>query len=239
MDSPCRFCIRCLTIMPCHGAVLVAGVQAPVGWSISDRGFGDGRGPGNRAPSFADCGNLKTSNVGISRAKRRQSAISESKWPNQPPFLTYHNIKSLESLQQHIRDAKAHKDAVVVISPVVVEPTTNNTPLDEFFLSFPSFAYGPSLPPAQSYSLLWRHVGWPRESVEGDQAWAGYREALVVEVRVWFGSENDLGAWHTLCRAIGIQQAPETIQGCVAVSSTLNIPKTWQSLNSGRPKHLC
>ena len=63
-------------------------------------------------------------------------------------------FKSLESLQQHIRGAKAHKDAVVVISPVVVEPTTNNTPLDEFFLSFPSFAYGPSLPPAQSYSLL-------------------------------------------------------------------------------------
>lgn len=123
-------------------------------------------------------------------------------------------FKNAESLQQHIQESKAHKTTPTVVA----EPDANNTPLDKFFLSFPSFSYDPSRPPAESYSLLRRHMAWSRNSAEGESAWRRYREALVAEVRIWFGSEDDLSAWHTLCRAIGIQQPPDTIKGCVAVS---------------------
>lgn len=130
-------------------------------------------------------------------------------------------FNSVESLQQHRKESKAHKTAPAVVD----EPTTNNTPLDKFFLSFPSFTYDPSRPPAESWSLLRRQMKWPRNSSESDSAWKRYREALVAEVRIWFGSETDLGAWHTLCRAIGIQQPPETIKGCVAVSQPIILQK--------------
>jgi hypothetical protein len=119
----------------------------------------------------------------------------------------------VESLQQHLRESKAHNNVAVVAT----KSTANDTPLDGFFLSFPSFEYDPSLPPPKSYSLLCRHMAWPSMSGERNEAWQRYREALVDEVRLWFGSESDLAAWHTLCRAIGIQQLPETIDACAGV----------------------
>jgi len=118
-----------------------------------------------------------------------------------------------ESLQQHLDTSKAHSE----VAGPAVRCTTDNTPLDRFFRSFPSFAYDPLLPPATSYSLLRRHMASPRHSREGMEALEGYREALVAEVRVWFGSEDDLTSWHTLCRAIGVQQPPDTIDGCKTV----------------------
>jgi len=143
-------------------------------------------------------------------------------------------FNQVEGLQQHLRSSKAHNGGVAgAAAPTPapapapfasVKPATNgNTPLDKFFLSFPSFDYDASLPPAKSYSLLRRHMAWPRNSIDGDLAWQNYRQALVDEVRIWFGNESDLAAWHTLCRAIGIQQAPETINACVSVSQ-LRIP---------------
>lgn len=120
----------------------------------------------------------------------------------------------VDSLQQHLQESKAHKNVAAAAAEAT---TTNNTPLDEFFLSFQTFEYDPSLSPAKSYSLLRRHMAWSRESPEGKEAWERYREALVDEVRVWFGNENDIAAWNTLCRAIGVQQPPETIDACVGV----------------------
>lgn len=34
------------------------------------------------------------------------------------------------------------------------------------------------------------------------------------EVKVWFGSENDIHAWHHLCRAVGVQDPPATREQC-------------------------
>lgn len=139
---------------------------------------------------------------------------------NQYCEVCHRHFKRVESLQQHLRESKVHNGGAAAAPAAAVEPATNNTPLDKFFLSFPSFDYDPSLPPAKSYSLLRRRVAWPKGSKEGDLAWKKYREALVDEVRIWFGSESDLAAWHTLCRAIGIQQPPETIDACVGVSQS-------------------
>ncbi|KAK3360519.1 hypothetical protein B0T25DRAFT_621523 [Lasiosphaeria hispida] len=127
------------------------------------------------------------------------------------------NFAGVESLEQHIRDSPAHNNATAPTTKPTTTTTTNNTPLDRFFRSFVSFAYNPSLPPAKSHGLLRRHMGWLKDSSEGDRAKKGYQDALVDEVRIWFGNENDLASWHTLCRAIGIEEIPETIEACEKV----------------------
>ncbi|CZS94515.1 uncharacterized protein RCO7_11685 [Rhynchosporium graminicola] len=76
------------------------------------------------------------------------------------------------------------------------------------------FGYGPSLPPATSYANLQRHEGWRRGSAESDDAWNRYQDALQSELYLWYGAENDLTAWHALCRAIGVEPLPKTCEQC-------------------------
>jgi len=108
---------------------------------------------------------------------------------------------SEEALQQHLRDSSTHQCSL-------------ETPLDLFFGSFPAFSYNSSLPPAASYATLRRHKGWRREDPESKDAWNRYQDALANELRKWYGAENDLTAWHALCRAIGIEPLPRTCEKC-------------------------
>ncbi|TGO46781.1 hypothetical protein BCON_0308g00110 [Botryotinia convoluta] len=107
------------------------------------------------------------------------------------------SFDSEEALDQHFRDSHIHQQDI-------------KTPLDVFFCSFPTFNYDRSLPPATSYASLQRHERWHRNSAMSDDAWAGYQLALESELRMWYGAEDDLTAWHALCRAIGIEPLPNT-----------------------------
>lgn len=89
-----------------------------------------------------------------------------------------------------------------------------DTPLDQFFKSFTDFDYNPLLPPGESYQNLREFYDWRRGEPESDSAWAGYGEALQREIEQYFGDEDDINAWHTLCRAIGIRDPPASIGGC-------------------------
>lgn len=111
---------------------------------------------------------------------------------------------SEEALQQHLRDSRIHQQ-------------DTETPLDVFFRSFPSFNYDPSLPPATSYANLKRQEGWRRNSAASDDAWNRYQDALQSELHLWYGAENDLTAWHALCRAIGVDPLPKTCEQCEEV----------------------
>jgi hypothetical protein len=113
-----------------------------------------------------------------------------------------------EALEQHLRDSRLHQQDT---------ETPTETPLDVFFYSFPTFDYDPSLPPATSYAHLQRHEGWRRGSVESDDAWNRYQDALQGELYLWYGAENDLTAWHALCRAIGVEPLPKTCEQCEEV----------------------
>ena len=106
---------------------------------------------------------------------------------------------SQDALEQHLRDSRVHQRAP-------------ETPLDVFFLSFPTFDYDPSLPPATSYANLREHEGWPRGDAASGDAWNRYQDALESELRMWYGAENDLAAWHALCRAIGVEPLPQTCE---------------------------
>jgi hypothetical protein len=59
---------------------------------------------------------------------------------------------------------------------------------------------------------------WKRDAPENDEAWDNYQRALKAEFQLWYGHEDDLAAWHALCRAIGINKLPDTCQACEKVS---------------------
>jgi ribosomal protein S26 len=113
-----------------------------------------------------------------------------------------------EALKQHLRDSPAHQEVP-------------ETPLDTFFRSFQTFQYDSSQPPATSYARLEAHKGWQRgeRTAASSDAWDRYQHALEEELRLWFGEEDDLAAWHALCHAIGIEPPPQTCVRCEQVCS--------------------
>ncbi len=101
------------------------------------------------------------------------------------------------------------------------EPSAIDGPLDKFFRFYPSFCYDPSTPPATSFGLLRKHLrqrfGWPHNSPKNDELWRSYQAALTQEFNLWFGIEDDLDAWQSLCRAVRILPLPTTIVLCRSV----------------------
>jgi uncharacterized protein YlaI len=118
------------------------------------------------------------------------------------------SFSNKEALEQHLRASRIHQQDTE-------SPT--ETPLDVFFRSFPTFNYDPSLSPATSYGNLQRQEGWRRNRAASDDAWNRYQDALQRELHLWYGAENDLTAWHALCRAIGIDPLPKTCEQCEEV----------------------
>ncbi|QBZ65656.1 hypothetical protein PoMZ_12619 [Pyricularia oryzae] len=115
------------------------------------------------------------------------------------------SFKTDEALQQHLESAAVHQTQLQLAS---------KTPLDEFFLSFEDFAYNPSDPPAKSFARLEKHRGWAADGSASRKAWKKYQTALASELDMWYGPTDDLTAWHTLCRAIGIKPLPESCTQC-------------------------
>jgi hypothetical protein len=64
---------------------------------------------------------------------------------------------------------------------------------------------------------LQAHEGWRRGEAASAAAWNSYQNALEDELRLWFGKENDLAAWHALCHAIGVEPPPQTCSQCEEV----------------------
>lgn len=113
-------------------------------------------------------------------------------------------FQSKEALEDHLQDSPVHG-------------RKSKTPLDTFFGSFRGFRYDPSLPPSTSYAKLRDQKGWERGDPEGEDAWDRYQDALATELEMWFGAEDDLTAWHSLCRAVGIEPLPPTCALCKKV----------------------
>ncbi len=104
------------------------------------------------------------------------------------------------------------------------KPSTIDGPLDKFFRFDPSFYYNPSAPPATSFGMLKNHLQqryrWARKSPENDELWRSYQAALTQEFNLWFGVEDDLNAWQSLCWAVRILPLPTTIGLCRSVGPT-------------------
>ncbi|CAK7244402.1 MAG: hypothetical protein STHCBS139747_005940 [Sporothrix thermara] len=112
------------------------------------------------------------------------------------------------------------------------------TPLDMFFALYPEFPYDFSLQPATSFRKLRHFYGWRKRSDEDVEAWEDYQHALMDEVRLWFGTTENLSSWHQLCRAVGIQDPPETKTQCKKVlqATHVNIVDLVQWGRNGQPE---
>ncbi|KAF4631765.1 hypothetical protein G7Y89_g6362 [Cudoniella acicularis] len=102
-------------------------------------------------------------------------------------------------------------------------PVPSTGPLDSFFLSFSGYQYDPSIPPAESFRSFRRGLRrWSDWDGYSPDTWKEYEEdiytryqaALTQEFNLWFGTEDDIRAWHSLCRAIAIQPLPATCELC-------------------------
>ncbi|KFY95715.1 hypothetical protein V500_02679 [Pseudogymnoascus sp. VKM F-4518 (FW-2643)] len=151
------------------------------------------------APSF-DCGDCNRS-FNSEQALQQHLQDSPAHVPSFDCEICNRHYGSETALENHLRDSPIHQQ-------------NTDTPLDVFFRTFPMFDYNPSLPPATSYTNLQKHEGWRRGNAASDNAWDRYQDALQDELQMWYGAENDLTAWHALCRAIGVEPLPETCEQC-------------------------
>jgi hypothetical protein len=95
----------------------------------------------------------------------------------------------------------------------------NNSPIDDFFRSYQGFQYDPSVIPSEAYRQLRAFGNWRRDDEEGEDAWVRYRSALVREFNRWYGRDETIEGWHSLCRAVRVSPLPLTIANCRQVSS--------------------
>ncbi|KAL6879835.1 hypothetical protein HDV57DRAFT_498236 [Trichoderma longibrachiatum] len=101
-------------------------------------------------------------------------------------------------------------------------PAKEQTPLDTFFLSFSSqgFIYNPDKSPVNSWKALCKFKSWtnqPNDHPPKKKAWKRYQDALVQEVRLYYGDIDDIAAWKTVCRAVGCEDPPDQISKCKAI----------------------
>lgn len=91
------------------------------------------------------------------------------------------------------------------------------TPLDIFYQIYEKesgFKYNRASNPLAAFRALRRHMRWSDDDSNYEYAKLRYRAALNDELKVWFGSGDDLGSWHALCRAVGIAPLPRDGGGC-------------------------
>jgi DNA-directed RNA polymerase subunit RPC12/RpoP len=173
------------------------------------------------------------------RSFRSQEALdqhtqdSPAHAPSYACALCNRSFGSQEALDQHTRDSPAHASSYACAlcnrsfgSQEALDQHTQDspahfqipqTPLNTFFQSFSDFNFDPDTPPNESYLALQRFYGWHRGDEESHQAWERFQRALTEEFKLWFGTEDDLGSWHSLCRALGIEPLPRTCLDCQKV----------------------
>lgn len=115
--------------------------------------------------------------------------------------------------------AQSSRKATTALSTENPVAAVRESPINNFFASFPSFRYDPTIIPSKSYQLLQKLHKWDLHSSEGKAIRKRYQDALRQEFDLWYGSEDGLEAWHALCRAIGTRPLPTSCELSEKVSS--------------------
>ena len=93
----------------------------------------------------------------------------------------------------------------------------DNDPLAAFFSLHSSFEYNRYSPSHDEYRRLCAFFGWPSrkqeyDHAERDEAWKGFRIAMVKAFNMTFGDdENDMEAWERMCVLVGMEHIPDTL----------------------------
>lgn len=153
-------------------------------------------------------------------------------------------VNGSKSLVAYLINQTSYKEATAEFS--AISPSLKSTaqsdikskpdipsigPLDAFFFSFSGYKYDPSIPPAESFDSFKRGLkrwndwdgifpnNW--ENYEKD-VYTRYQAALTKEFNLWFGTEDDIRSWHSLCRAIAISPLPPTCEECREVRNHIH-----------------
>ena len=101
----------------------------------------------------------------------------------------------------------------------ITRPLGMATPLENFFSQFPGFQSQPSNSPVVEFNRLCKEYNWGRDDPEKKDARYHFNIAIKGEFDDLYGSdENDIRNWHKLCRALKIDEVPDTLRECRAVS---------------------
>lgn len=106
------------------------------------------------------------------------------------------------ALDQHLRYLRVHFQLP-------------KTPLNIFFQSFDGFTFDPNLPLSHLYkdSMVCAEV----MKTPPELGIHNYQEVLTQEFKLWFGAEDNIAAWHSLCHAVRIELLPRTCFECEKV----------------------
>ncbi|KAJ2916726.1 hypothetical protein MD484_g3723, partial [Candolleomyces efflorescens] len=86
-------------------------------------------------------------------------------------------------------------------------------PLKEFFEQYAhTFTYVSTRSATSEFHRLCKAMSWDREDPDQNEAYEGFRDALVKEFNKSYGTDaNDLTSWQTLCAAVRIDPIPDTL----------------------------
>jgi hypothetical protein len=162
--------------------------------------------------------------TGVSAIPPLLKSMAQSNMKSKPetPFSNYPDRSGCRMTPANGQKAR-HSGSGVQSTPV---PSIG--PLDAFFRSFSGYHYDPSIPPAESFLSFKRGLKrWNDWDGSLPDTWKKYEEhvytryqaALTKEFNLWFGTEDDIKSWHSLCRAIAIHPLPTTRKKCREVSN--------------------
>ncbi|KAG8725502.1 hypothetical protein FRC12_001369 [Ceratobasidium sp. 428] len=83
-----------------------------------------------------------------------------------------------------------------------------------FFAQFEDFSYDPSQSVAGEFKRLQKTTEW-KKGINRGEALVNYKLALVLQFNETYGTnQNDLASWQNLCRALGVDDVPDTLSAC-------------------------
>ena len=90
--------------------------------------------------------------------------------------------------------------------------------MQEFFNSYPPFAYNSSSSASSEFYRLCDYFDWERDDPARQDAHEAFKDALVKQFNVNFGTNaNDLTAWQGLCASLGVDPIPDKLAECRTV----------------------
>ena len=111
-----------------------------------------------------------------------------------------------------------HSDVSALTHNSFSMPRRRQGPLATFFNQYTGFRYDPTESATDEFRRLCRQQMWDRYDPAREEAREEYRTAVVSQFNVNYGTDVDaLESWHTLCKYIGIDPIPDTLEACKRV----------------------
>ena len=90
-----------------------------------------------------------------------------------------------------------------------------NTPLDDFFADYPTFAYDRTKPVMAEFKRMCLQLGWNVGRGSGRAAHRAFKDALTRQFNEIYGTDiHSFEPWKKLCQILQISPIPETITEC-------------------------